>query len=150
MMSALDFCTFKKQLSGRDDYCFHGYSELCSFVYCLLSRTRKLTNLPELSDWEKYMDCDELSGFEKFDTEDFLLNWEFGEELQQGGTSEIRDFRNQSREFLDGLVDVILSLNWVSSEVTQGLYSFCPEILLEGDDQHILLLTVLTRSDCMS
>ena len=83
------------------------------------------------------------------------MNWEFGEELQQGGTSEIRDFRNRSREILDGLVDVILSLNLVSSEVTQGLYSFCPEILLEGDDQHIVrlfgkLLTVLTRSGCMS
>ena len=94
------------------------------------------------------MDCDELSGFEKVDTEDFLLNWEFGEELQQGVTSEIHDFRNRSREFLDRLVDVILSLNLVSSEVMQGLYSFCPEILLEGDDQHIFclfgkLLTVL-------
>ena len=73
MRSALDFCTFcKKQLSGRDDYCFHGCSELCSFAYCLLSRTRKLTSLPELNSWEKYMDCDELSGFEKVNTEDFL------------------------------------------------------------------------------
>ena len=67
------------------------------------------------------MDCDELSGFENINTEDFLLNWEFGEELQQGVTSEIHDFRNQSREFLDRLVDVILSLNLVSSELMQGL-----------------------------
>ena len=155
MMSVLDFCTFKKQLSGREDYCYHGYSEFCSFVYCLLSRTRKLTSLPELNDWEKYMDCDVLSGFEKISTEDFLLNWKFGEELQQGMTSEIRDFRNRSREFLDRLVDVILSLNLVTSEVMRGLYSFCPEILLEGDDQHIFqlfgkLLTVLKRSGCVS
>ena len=155
MMSALDFCTFKKQLSGRDDYCFDGYSELCSFVYCLLSWTRKLTSLPELNDWQKYMDCDELSGFEKVDTEDFLLNWEFGEALQQDVTSATRDFRNRSRELLESLVDVILSLNLVSSEVMQGLLSFCPEILLEGDDQHIFrlfgeLLTVLKRSGCVS
>ena len=70
-------------------------------------------------------------------------------------TSEIHDFRTRSREVLDRFVDVILSLNLVSSEVMQGLYSFCPEILLEGDDQHIFrlfskLLTVLKRSGCVS
>ena len=101
------------------------------------------------------MDCDGLSGFEKISTEDFLLNCEFGKELHQGMTSEIRDFRNRSREFLDRLVDIILSLNLVTSEVMQGLYSFCPEILLEGDDQRIFrlfdkLLTVLKRSGYLS
>ena len=82
------------------------------------------------------MDPDELSGFEKINTERFLLSCEFGEELQQGGMSEVRDSRNRSREFLGRLVETILSLSLVSADVTQGLLSFCPEILLEGDDQY--------------
>ena len=151
----LDRCTFKKQLSGRVDYGFHCYMEICQFVYCLLSRTRELTDLPELNDWTAYMDSEKIKVFRKIDTASFLLNYEFGEELQRGSTGELKEFRNRCREFMDRLVDVLLENNLVSSDFLQGAYCFCPELLLEGDDRYVFqmfskLVQVLERSGALS
>ena len=151
----LDRCTFKKQLSGREDYGFHCYMEICQFIYCLLSRTRLLSGLPDLHDWEAYMDVSKVETFKKVDTADFLLNHSFGEELQRGKTGEMQEFRNRCREFMDRLVDVLLGSNLVASDFLQGVYAFCPELLLEGDDRYIFrlfskLVRVLERSGALS
>ena len=151
----LDRCTFKKQLSGRADYGFHCYMEICQFVYCLLSRTRMLSSLPELNDWAAYMDTEKIASFKKIDTADFLLSHTFGEELQRGTTDELKEFRNRCREFMDRLVDVLLENKLVSSDFRQGSYCFCPELLLEGDDRYIFrlfgkLVQVLERSGALS
>ena len=44
-MFVLGSSSFKKQVSNRPDYCFHYYFELCQFLYCLLSRSQKLSSL---------------------------------------------------------------------------------------------------------
>ena len=129
--------------------------EICQFVYCLLSRTRQISGLPELHDWEAYMDISKIEAFKKIDTADFLLSHDFGEELQRGKTGEMQEFRNCCREFMDRLVDVLLESNLVSSDFLQGAYSFCPELLLEGDDRYIFrlfskLVRVLERSGALS
>ena len=100
------------------------------------------------------MDQSSLAGVEKVDAGSFLLTGDFGDELERGATSEVRDFKKRVRELLDHLVDIILSLYLVSSNVMQGLYSFCPEILFEGDDHHVFqlfrkLLSVLKKSGCV-
>ena len=77
-------------------------------MYCLLSRTRQISSLPELHDWEAYMDASKIEAFKKIDTADFLLSHDFGEELQRGKTGEMQEFRNRCREFMDDLVDVLL------------------------------------------
>ena len=151
----LDHCTFVKQKAGRSDYAFHAYSEVCQFVYCLLVRSRKVSRMPALNDWESHMDPSKLQAFEKISTDDFLHNYEFGAELHRSNTSEAREFRNRCREFVDRLVDVILEQQVVSSDFFQGLYCFCPELLLEGDDRHIFqlfsrLVRVLERCGCLS
>ena len=124
-------------------------------MYCLLSWTRQITGLPELHDWEAYMDVSKIEAFKKIDTADFLLSHDFGEELQRGKTGEMQEFRNRCREFMDRLVDVLLESNLVSSDFLQGAYSFCPELLLEGDDRYIFrlfskLVRVLERSGALS
>ena len=68
----LDRCTFKKQLSGRKDYGFHCYMEVCKIVYCLLSRVRVVSDLPELNDWAAYLDPSKIESFKKIDTAVFL------------------------------------------------------------------------------
>ena len=45
----LDAVCFKKQQTGRSDYSFHSYMELCQFVYCLLSRSGKVSSLPDFN-----------------------------------------------------------------------------------------------------
>ena len=151
----LDRCTFKKQLSGREDYGFHCYMEICQFVYCLLSLTRQLSELPDLHDWEAYMDVTKIEKFKNINTTDFLLSHDFGEELQRGKTGEMQEFRNRCGEFMDRLVDVLLESSLVSSDFLQGVYAFCPELLLECDDRYIFrlfskLLRVLERSGALS
>ena len=52
-------------------------------------------------------------------------------------------------------MDVILECNVVASDFLQGVYSFCPELLLEGDDRYIFrlfgkLLQDLERSGALS
>ena len=145
----------QETVSGREDYGFHCYMEFCQFVYCLLSRTRQLSDLPELHDWEAYMDTSRIEAFKKIDTADVLFSNEIGAELQRGKTGEMQEFRNSCRELMDRLEDVLVDSNLVSSDFLQGVYAFCPELLLDGDDRYIFrlfskLVRVLERSGALS
>ena len=138
-------------MQKRSDYGFHHYFELCQFVYCLLSRSRKLSSLPPLNPWESYMDTERIVEFEKVSTDDFLQDHELGAVLRQRNTSEFKGLRNRCREFIDYLVYKVLSHPVFSLKFMQGLYCFCPELLLESDDHHVFslfnkLLCVLERS----
>ena len=64
----------------------------------------------------------------------FLVNQYFGEILLAAKMSGAREFRLDCRCFLDRLVDKIRQTVFCSSPVSQGLYCFCPELLLAGDD----------------
>ena len=103
--------SFKKMVQRRDDYGFHCYSELCLFVYCLLSK--KMLAIP-----------DDL----------FLINHPFKEEMFRAKMSGAKEFRQDCRKFLDQFVEKIHKTVYCSSSISQGLYSFCPELLFEGDD----------------
>ena len=68
------------------------------------------------------------------------------ETLRNSKGGEAKEFRDYCPEFMDQLVDGILSSQAVSSVLVQGLYSFCPELLLEGDNQSVFsLFTKLVR-----
>ena len=90
-----DHRVFKKQLSGRTDYGFHSYGELCDFVYCLLTQTRRVADLPVLSDWDAYMDSSRVAALGKIDVDDFLANHPFGDALRRAYTGEVRDVRSR-------------------------------------------------------
>ena len=122
----LDHCTFVKQRAGRGGYAFHAYSEICQFVYCLLVRSRKVSSLPPLNDWDSYMEPSKLDAFEKASSDDSLKNHEFGVELHRSNTDVMCEFRNRCREFVDRLVDVILGQQVVSSDFLQGCIAFAP------------------------
>ena len=142
-------------MSGRSDYSFHFYTEVCQFVYCLLSRTRKIASLPELNSWEEYMDEQRVDEFENVAASDFLRNHSFGVVLQGRKDSDGRSFREQCIKFLDRLVDAVLMQQPVTGEFFCGLYAFSPELLLEGDDYRMLelfrkLVRVLESSGCVT
>ena len=131
-------CSFKKQLSRRSDYGFNFYMEVCQFVYCLQSRNRKIGSLPGLNDWEEYTDEQRIHEFESVAVADFLHNHSFGSVLRSRKDSVDRVFREQCVKFMDCLVDTILAQQPVTGQFSRGLYAFCPELLLEGDDYHML------------
>ena len=86
------------------------------------------------------MDTSKVAGLEKVTTAEFLLNDDFGVELSQSSNSEVCDFRNRCREVVDHLVNVLLAQHAVSADFSSGIYCFCPELLLEGDDQRVFQL----------
>ena len=47
---------------------------------------------------------------------------------------------NRSREFVDHLVNVLLAQHVLSADFFYGIYCFCPELFLEGDDQRAFQL----------
>ena len=109
-----------------------------------------------MNDWDYYMSVERIAGITKLDTDLFLAHHEFCEKLRCSGSAGAREFLNRSRAFADRLVDVKLEeLHLVSAVFLQGIYSFCPELLLEGDDQGVFqlfskLLRVFERSRCSS
>ena len=108
-----------------------------------------------MNNWEEYMDEQRVDEFESVALSDFLLNHSFGAVLQSRKDSDGRAFREQCVKFMDRLVDAILAQQPVTGEFSCGLYAFCPELLLEGDDRHMLelfrkLVRVLESSGCVS
>ena len=83
------------------------------------------------------MDASKVTKLEKTATSEFLLNDAFGVELSQSTNCEVCYFRNRCREFVDHLVNVLLAQHVLSADFFYGISCFCPELLLEGDDQQI-------------
>ena len=80
------------------------------------------------------MDVDKIAGFSAIAPEDFLGQCDFGKSLLSVETSEMTKFRTRCREFIDRLAVLIVESASAKSVVSKGLYSFCPELMLEGDD----------------
>ena len=49
-------------------------------------------------------------------------------------------FQDLCLKFIDRLIVIVSSQQSVTGKLPQGFYCFCPELLLEGDDHHMLLL----------
>ena len=90
-------------------------------------------HLPGIVEWEEYMDVTAVSAFPHISINDFLMNYEFGKLLSEGKTSEFETFRLRCREFIDRLILLLLKTTSATSAISKGLYSFCPELMLEGD-----------------
>ena len=117
----LDYINFGKLRQCRSDYTFHGYGEVCNFVYCLLMRTRKLSDLPGIHEWESYMDTSKLSVFGVIAVEEFLMDCDFGRDLAATKTGEMREFRVKCRECIDQFVFLILDNVTMTSGISRGL-----------------------------
>ena len=151
----LDAVCFTKQQTGRSDYSFHSYMELCQFVYCLLSRSCKVPSLPDLNSWEAFMDVSKIASFDSVSSAEFLQNYDFGSTVCQFKGGKGPDFLERCREFFDRLVQLILAQPCVSADSMCGLYCFCPGLLMEGDDKHVFdlfrkLVRVLERNSAIS
>ena len=137
MAVVLVMVNFEKLQQGRTDYGFHSYGEFCNFIYCLLLKTRSSTYLPGIHEWESYMDLSKLDSFGALPIEECLVNYAFGKEFAAGKTSDFREFWVKCRAFCDHLAVVLLRNVAVTSRLSQGLYSCCPKIMLEGDDSTV-------------
>ena len=70
----------------------------------------------------------------------FLVNDDFGKTLMTKKVGELPDFRVRCRQFINRLIAAIVGKVSVTSGVSRCFYSFCPDFLLEGDDDGVFAL----------
>ena len=102
MAPTLDGCVsveskFPKFCEGRVEYCFHGYGEICNFVFCLLMKTKTLSSLPGITAWEEFMSVSQVSEFPSIPLKSFLVSDGYGRELPNGKTGDVEEFRLQDQ-----------------------------------------------------
>ena len=124
-------------LQGHSDYDFHGYGELCNFVYCLLLKTKDIADLSGLMEWEECMDVSRITALPNASMVTFLMSCDYGKRLSAGETIEVMNFRVLCRDFMNRLAVLTVESVCVKSGVSRCLHSFCPEIMLEGEDYTI-------------
>ena len=129
-----------KLRQGQADYAFRAYGEFCNFVYCLLLKTRSTSGLPEIHAWESYMDVVKVRDFLVVPCDSFLSSHDLGEQLSAGKTKEYVAFRLHCRQFVDRLIIILLESTYARSVIAKGMCSFCPELMLEGDDVAVFSL----------
>ena len=120
--------------SGSADYWYLAFGELSRFVYCLLQKVKRSSELPVIEKWEAYM-LPNHSCFGAIAEEHFLEGTRLLASLEKINSSFLRkEFRRDCSRFLGDLVSTILSTVAARSPIGQGLSCFCPEIVIGGDD----------------
>ena len=129
-----------KLRQGQADYAFRAYGEFCNFVYCPVLKTRSTSGLPEIHAWESYMDVVKIRDFAVVPCDSFLSSHDLGEQLSAGKTKEYVAFRLHCRQFVDRLIIILLESTYARSVIAKGMCSFCPELMLEGNDVAVFSL----------
>ena len=120
--------------STAADQWYHAFGELARFVYCLLQKVMKASSLPLVEQWEEYV-VSNHSRFPAFDEKDFVAGTRVMVALDKIGSHYLQtEFRRVGRRFLQEFVNSVLSTVASRSAVRQGLSSFCPAIVVGGDD----------------
>ena len=120
--------------SIASDQWYHSFGELPRFVYCLLQKIRKASSLPLVEQWEEYI-IPNHSCFPAIDETDFLSGTVVMVALEKFGSQYLRtEFRRDTRRFFEEFVNCVLSTVASRSVTGQGLSSFCPAIVVGGDD----------------
>ena len=131
---------FTELHSARADYGYLALGELSRFVYCLLQKVKRSSDLPVIEKWEAYM-LPNHSGFGAIAEEHFLEGTCLLASLEKINSSFLRkEFRRDLRRFLEDLVSTILTTVAARSPIGQGLICFWPEIVIGGDNYSAFLL----------
>ena len=127
---------FTELNSGRADYGYLVIGQLSRFVYCLLQKVKRSSDLPVIEKWEAYIRA--LGQTQR------SISWKGPvcyRPLKKKNSGFLRkEFRRDCCRFLEDLVSTILSTVAACSPIEQGLSCFCPEIVIGGDDYSALHL----------
>ena len=125
---------FTELNSGRAHYGYLAFGELSRFVYYLLQKVKRSSDLPVIEKREAYT-LPNHSCFGAIAEEHFLEGTRLLSYLEKKNSIFLRkEFRRDCRRFLEDLVSTILSTVAARSPIGQGLSCFCPEIAIGGDD----------------
>ena len=126
--------------SGRVDYFYLEFGELCQFVFLLLEKIKRSSDLLVIEKWEAYT-FPEHSCFGAVEEELFLEGIRILPVFKKVNTTFLRlEFCGDCCCFLDDFASIILSTIAAHSLVGQGLGCFCPKIVIAEDDYSAALV----------
>ena len=119
---------------AASDYGYHTFGELVRFIYCLLQNIKQGSSLPLVEQWDDYV-LPNHSKFAPIADGEFLAGTRLLAALNKIGSSYLkRKFQRDVRRFLEEFTTSVLSTVAARSKIGQGLSSFCPAIIIGGDD----------------
>ena len=132
---------FEKQfLQEITDYSCRGYAEFCFFYWSLLSKVKKLSELPEIDDWSAYIGrplttWSTVSYVECLKTEPLFAS------VLAGSPEAIRkSFLREGYGFMMEFLKVLNSSCFMDSRLASNLSCFSPDMLLLGDESYAIEL----------
>ena len=88
------------------------------------------------------MNVEKVTSFPVAPVDEFLAHCEYGKSVLSSKSSEMPKFRGRCREFIDRLAFLLVDSAGTQSVVSKGRCSFCPELMLEGDDKVRLICSL--------
>ena len=120
--------------SAAADHGYHPFRELAGFIDCLLQKIKKSSSVQPVEQWEEHV-VGNHSWFPAIDGKDFLSGTRVMAALDEVGSQYLRtEFRRDARRFLEEFVNCLLSTVASISLIRQGIFCFCPAIVVGGDD----------------
>ena len=109
-------------------------------MYCLLQKIKASGSLPVVEKWESYT-LPSHSSFTAIEDQHFLVGTRVHAALEKMTSQYLKkQFRSSARRFLEDFTSTVLSTVAARSKPGQGVSSFCPEIIIEGDDHSAFFL----------
>ena len=136
MVLFLDFAYFKRQLDETcSDYGFRYYGEMSHFVWSLLSKVKKPSELPAVEDWESYM-THKVKDLTSLNPKLFLKDHkEVDDQLFSAPGRSL--FRKTAMAFVEQLIEEIVGSVAATSDIGRGLSCFSADVLIGCDDQFV-------------
>ena len=141
--------SFKSQFLTRlDDASCRSYGELCYFTWNLLSKVKKVGCLPEIMDWDSYM-CKPVDSFPDIPAGECLKDQDvLVSALRDARSSGNKEFFAECDSFSNAFFELLSRNVCCTSILANGLYSLCPDIRFDGNDEYIFHLFA-TLTDCL-
>ena len=126
--------------SGAKDYACRNYSDFCFFYWSLLSKVKKVSQLPSIDDWSKYMgkplnSWANVSVGECLQGEPSILK-----ALRGFEDTPRRAFLRECQSYLLELLKHLGSSAYASSRVARSLSCLSVDMLLGGDADYVVEL----------
>ena len=132
---------FEKQFVSKvTDYSCRNYSEFCFFYWSVLSKVKKLSELPEIDAWSEYVGKP-LTTWSNIPYVECLVGEPIVMKVLSGCTVAVRrSFLRESQSMLMAFLRVLNESRFMRSRLSSSLSCFSPDMLLLGDESYAVEL----------
>ena len=131
-----------QKLSAQDicDYSCRSYGEFCFFYWSVLSKVKKLSDLPDIDSWSEYIGRPLNTWPNVAYVDCFRGERIFGIAMTGFTDSRRRSFLRDCHGLLMEFLKVLARCPFVHSQLASNLSCFAPDMLLLGDENYTVEL----------